>query len=42
MCDKERVPLKGVAIFDAIGTNLQQKPFVLMNKNVYYERCHKV
>jgi hypothetical protein len=33
--------LKGVAIFDATGTNLQQKKFVLMNKNVHFENCRK-
>jgi hypothetical protein len=32
---------KGVAIFDAIETNLQQKKFAFMNKNVYYEHWYK-
>ncbi len=32
---------KGVSIFDAIETNLQQTKFVSMNKNVYYEHWFK-
>jgi hypothetical protein len=33
---------KGVAILDNTGTNLQQKIFVAINTNVFYEHCHKV
>ncbi len=32
----------GAAIFDANGTNLWKKTFILINKNVYYKHCLKV
>ncbi len=37
----ERTYKKGVAIFDATGTNLQQK-FNFNEQNVNYEHCHSV